>query len=71
MCTYEGDRCICTQNMKLVCLTLWPGEVCTDDTDADANTDDDNAGRRHTTDKACSSVDKTDAPKSTNMNIES
>ena len=41
--------CICILNMKFLCLTLWQGEVCTDDdandtnaTNADdANADDD------------------------------
>ena len=35
--------CICIPNMTLVCLTLWLGEVCTDDDD-DAN---DDPGRRN------------------------
>ena len=43
MCIYEGHRCICVPNMKFVCLTLLLGEVCTDNANADANTDDDNA----------------------------
>ena len=29
--------CICTPNMKFLCLTLCKGEVYTDDTNADAN----------------------------------
>ena len=32
--------CICTPNMKFLCLTLWQGVVCTDD-DGDANTNND------------------------------
>ena len=32
--------CICTPNMKFLCLTLCQGEVCTDDDDAN---DDNNA----------------------------
>ena len=31
--------CICVPNMKFLCLTLWQGEVCTDDA---ANADDTN-----------------------------
>ena len=30
---------ICAPNMKCLCLNLWLGEVCTDDTNDDANTD--------------------------------
>ena len=37
MCIYEGNRCTCVPNMKRLCLILWLGEVCTDDTNA--NTD--------------------------------
>ena len=32
--------CICIPNTKFLCLTLWQGEVCTDDDD-DANANDD------------------------------
>ena len=40
--------CLCVPNMKFLCLTLCRGwGVCMDD--ADTN----DAGRRHTTDKAC------------------
>ena len=40
--------CICVPNMKFLCLTLGQGEVCTDDTnanadDANTNTNDANA----------------------------
>ena len=43
MCIYGGHRCICVPNMKFLCLTLWQGEVCTDDDDAndDANANND------------------------------
>ena len=30
-----GHMYICIPNMKFLCLTLWQGEVCTDDADAD------------------------------------
>ena len=30
--------CICVPSRKFVCLTLCQGEVCTDDNDADAKT---------------------------------
>ena len=32
--------CICILNMKFLCLTLWQGEVYTDDNDANDNNDD-------------------------------
>ena len=37
----------CVLNMKFLCLKVWPGEVCTDDADIDANddTNDDDARR--------------------------
>ena len=38
MCMYEGQKCICVPNMKLLCLILWQGEVCTD---ANIETNDD------------------------------
>ena len=31
------------KNMKFVCLTMWLGEVCTDDANANTNANDDNA----------------------------
>ena len=31
--------CICIPNMKFLCLTLLQGEVCTDDTNTNANDD--------------------------------
>ena len=34
MCLYGGHMCKCIPNVKLLCLTLCQGEVCTDD-DAD------------------------------------
>ena len=34
-----GDICARLPNMKFLCLTLWQGEMCTDD---DANDDDTN-----------------------------
>ena len=40
MCIYRGHRCIWVPNMKLLCLILWLGEVCTDD---DTNADNDDA----------------------------
>ena len=46
---YQGHTGIFIPNMKFLCLTLLPGGVCTDDTNAD-----DDAGcqrRRRTTDK--------------------
>ena len=44
---YEGHIyvCMCVPNMKFVCLTLWLGEVCTNDTNADAATNDNDARR--------------------------
>ena len=39
----EGHRCICVPNMKLLCLALCQGEVCTD-ANADTNTDANDAG---------------------------
>ena len=35
--------CICILNMKFLCLTLFQGEVCTDNANDDANDDDANA----------------------------
>ena len=43
MCIYGRYMCTCIPNIKFLCLTLCQGEVCTDDTNADAN-DDDNSG---------------------------
>ena len=42
-CAYIQDICACILNMKFLCLTLWQGEVCTDDNANadDANTNDD------------------------------
>ena len=41
----EGHKCLCVSSMKLVCLNLWLGEVCTDyDANDDANTDANDAG---------------------------
>ena len=37
MCIYGGHMCICTANMKFLCLTLWQREMCIDDDDANAN----------------------------------
>ena len=37
MCIYGGHMCMCIPHMKFLCLTLWQGEVCTDDDDDDAN----------------------------------
>ena len=37
MCIYEGHRCTCMPNMKILCLVLLLGKVCTDD--ANANDD--------------------------------
>ena len=51
MCIDEGHGCICVPNMKLLCLILWLGEVCTDD-DASADANDDAGQRRRTMDKA-------------------
>ena len=36
MCICGGHMCICIPNIKFLCLTLWQGEVCTDD---EANAD--------------------------------
>ena len=36
MCKNEKQRCIVVPKMKLLCLILWLGEVCTDDTNANA-----------------------------------
>ena len=37
----HGGICAHAYNMKFVCLTLWLGEVCTDDANANTNTGDD------------------------------
>ena len=37
---YGGHMCICKPNVKFLCLTLWQGEVCTDDDADDANAND-------------------------------
>ena len=37
MCIYGGHMCICIPNMKFLCLTMYQGEVCTDDTSNDTN----------------------------------
>ena len=34
--------CICIPYMRFLCLTLWQGEVCTDDDDDDADDTNDN-----------------------------
>ena len=34
--------CICIPNMKFLCLSLFQGEVCTDDANDEANNDDAN-----------------------------
>ena len=39
MCIYGGHMYICLPNMKFLCLTLWQGEICTDDANA-ANAND-------------------------------
>ena len=36
MCRYGGHMYTCTPNMKVLCLNLWLGEVCTDE-DKDNN----------------------------------
>ena len=43
----SAHQCIHIPNMKFVCLTLWLGEVCTDNdanTDVDTDAIDDDAG---------------------------
>ena len=37
--------CICVPNMKFVCLTLWQGEVYTNNDDANANDNANNDGQ--------------------------
>ena len=40
MCICGGHMCICTPNIKFLCLTLCQGEVCTNDAnDTDTNDD--------------------------------
>ena len=36
-CIPEGYRCLCIPNMKLLCLILLLGEVCTDDANTNAD----------------------------------
>ena len=43
ICIYGRHLCICTPNMKFLSLTLWQGEVCTDDDANDASTNNVNA----------------------------
>ena len=61
MCIYDGHICICRPNMKLLCLTLCQGEVCTDDSDANTDANDD----RQSMIVEDSLVDKPNEPKST------
>ena len=47
MCIYWGHICIFISNMKFISLILWLGELCTDNSDTDADADDtDNYARR-------------------------
>ena len=46
MCVYWGHMYICILNMKFLCLTMYQGEVYTDDDNMDnANADDANDGQ--------------------------
>ena len=45
MYMYERHRCICIPNMKFLCLNLWLEEVCSDDANADNETNDDDTRR--------------------------
>ena len=44
MCIYGGTMCLCVPNMSFLCQAMCPGELFTDD--ADADNDDDADGRR-------------------------
>ena len=61
MCIYQGYMGIFLPNMKVLCVTLWLRGVCTDNADANDDTNDDDA--QSMTVKG-SLVDKPNKPKS-------